>query len=43
MDAIAKAYARRIERGAITLEDVPAAIRPLVEAALAAAAGKGAM
>lgn len=40
MDAIAKAYARRIERGAIAIEDVPAAIRPLVEAALAAADAK---
>lgn len=31
MDAIAKAYARRIERGSITIEDVPAAIRARVE------------
>ena len=35
MDAIAKAYARRIERGAITVEDVPATIRARVEAILA--------
>lgn len=31
MDAIAKAYARRIGRGVITIEDVPASIRPQVE------------
>lgn len=31
MDAIAKAYVRRIERGAITVEDVPASIRGRVE------------
>lgn len=37
MEAIAKAYARRIERGAIALEDVPAQIRPRVEQILEAA------
>lgn len=31
MDAIAKAYVRRIERGAIGIEDVPASIRGRVE------------
>lgn len=31
MDAIARAYIRRIERGAITVEDVPASIRGRVE------------
>lgn len=31
MDAIARAYIRRIERGAITLEDVPQSIRDRVE------------
>lgn len=31
MDAIAKAYVRRIERGVITIDDVPESIRPLVE------------
>lgn len=31
MDAIAKAYVRRIERGAITLAEVPASIRGRVE------------
>lgn len=30
MDAIAKAYARRIERGKITLDEVPETIRDLV-------------
>ncbi len=30
MDAIAKAYARRIERGAIGIGDVPASIRERV-------------
>ena len=29
--AIAKAYARRIERGAITIDDVPEVIRAEVE------------
>lgn len=32
--AIAKAYARRIKRGEITLEDVPQVIRGLVEGLL---------
>lgn len=31
MDAIAKAYVRRIERGGITIDDVPASIRGRVE------------
>lgn len=31
MDAIAKAYVRRIERGAITMGDVPESIRARVE------------
>lgn len=31
-NAIAKAYARRIERGDITIEDVPEAIRDAVRA-----------
>ena len=35
LDAIARAYARRIIRGEITLDDVPEAIRPEVEKALA--------
>ena len=35
MDAIAKAYARRIERGVITIEDVPATIRARVEEIIA--------
>ena len=30
MDAIARAYIRRIERGAITVEDVPESIRARV-------------
>lgn len=34
VNAIAMAYARRILRGAITIEDVPARIRPQVEEAL---------
>lgn len=33
-NAIAKAYARRVVRGAITLEDVPERIRAEVELAL---------
>ena len=40
MDAIAKAYVRRIERGAIVLKDVPKSIRPRVEALLAENAGE---
>lgn len=35
MDAIAKAYARRIERGELALEDVPAGIQELVRRILA--------
>ena len=31
MDAIAKAYARRIERGSITIEDVPPQMRERVK------------
>ena len=31
MDAIARAYIRRIERGSITVEDVPQSIRGRVE------------
>ena len=31
MDAIARAYIRRLERGAITVEDVPQSIRARVE------------
>lgn len=31
MDAIAKAYARRIKRGEITIEKVPASIRERVK------------
>ena len=34
ISAIAMAYARRILRGAITIDDVPARIRPQVEEAL---------
>lgn len=33
-NAIAKAYARRIKRGEITLEDVPESIRDVVESLL---------
>lgn len=39
MDAIAKAYARRIERGTISLADVPAQMRERVEQILAAREG----
>lgn len=31
MDAIAKAYVRRIRRGSITIDDVPESIRARVE------------
>ena len=34
ISAIAMAYARRILRGAITIDDVPVRIRPQVEEAL---------
>lgn len=36
-NAIAKAYARRIKRGEITIEDVPESIRAEVEGIIGAA------
>lgn len=40
MDAIIKAYARRIMRGEITLENVPARIRDAVAQAVADMGGE---
>lgn len=41
VSAIALAYARRILRGTITIDDVPARIRPQVEEALEELSGEG--